>query len=179
MWVKERNERKNEEKCVNGAIVPDREKIEAKFGEFSNDFLEAMETKDTRRTALEERVTSLEGIATLLSGLLSAVWRCVGELEDMVMEEPDTEGDMDPDSYLSSSTDVEPVENVITIPVPAPSVIHTLVPVDTLEEFIPSSLCGTPSPPHNQSCEEDPVHDGVPEYWVDPSVLIVLSLCHN
>ena len=50
------------------------------------------------------------------------------------------------------------------------SAIYTLIPVDTPEEFIPPSLCGTPSPPYIQDRDEDPVHDGVLEYWADPGV---------
>ena len=47
-----------------------------------------------------------------------------------MVEESDAEGDVDPDSP-SSSSHVELVENLVAIPVPAPSDIHMLVPVDT------------------------------------------------
>jgi hypothetical protein len=78
----------------------------------------------------------------------------------------DTEGEVLLLSF--SSTDVEPVENMVAIPVPTPSVFHTLIPVKVPEEFIPPSLHSTPSPPYIQAREDDPLHDGVPEYWVDP-----------
>jgi hypothetical protein len=134
------------------------EKIEAKFGEFSNEFLEVMGIEDTCWSALEERVTALEGIVALFTGLLSSVQQCVRELEDAMLEESDAE------------EDVDPVENIVAILVPAPSVIHMLVPVNTPEEFIPPSLHGMPSPPYVRDRDEDLVHDGVPEYWVDPGV---------
>jgi hypothetical protein len=67
------------------------EKIEAKFGEFSNKFLEVMGIEDTCWSALEERVTALEGIVALFTGLLSSVQQCVGELEDAMLEESDAD----------------------------------------------------------------------------------------
>jgi hypothetical protein len=82
--------------------------------------------------------------------------------------EDDAEGDVVLSS--SSSSDVEPVENMVAIPVPAPSVVNFLVPIKVPEEFIPPSLCSTPSPPYVQAIEDDPLHDGVLEYWVDPEV---------
>jgi hypothetical protein len=89
------------------------EKFEVKFGEFSDQFLEAMEIEDGHQVALEERVSSLEGIAALLSTLLTSVQTHVQELEDAVMEELDAKGDVDPDTSSSSSTDVELVENLV------------------------------------------------------------------
>ena len=86
------------------------------------------------------------------------------------MEDLDIKGNVDPESSSSSSTDMELVENIVVIPVPAPSVVHTLILVETPEEFIPPSLCSTPSHPYIQDREEDLLHDGVPEYWVDPGV---------
>lgn len=113
------------------------EKFEVKLGEFSDQFLGTMEIEDGRQVALEERVSSLEGIAALLSTLLTSVQTYVQELEDAVMEELDATGDVDPDSFSSSSTDVELVENLVVIPAPAPSVIHTLVLVNTPEDSFP------------------------------------------
>jgi hypothetical protein len=72
----------------------------------------------------------------------------------------------------SSSSDLDPVENMVAIPVPAPSVIHTLVAIP--EEFVPpilqpsSAVPSTPSPEYVQALEDDPAHDGTPEYWTDP-----------
>jgi hypothetical protein len=72
----------------------------------------------------------------------------------------------------SSSSDLDPVENMVAIPVPAPSVIHTLVEIP--EEFVPpilrpsSAVPSTPSPEYVQALEDDPAHDGTPEYWADP-----------
>jgi hypothetical protein len=71
------------------------------------------------------------------------------------------------DTAVSTSSEFDPVEDMVVIPIPPP-VIHTLIPVEVPEAFIPPSLRTTPSPPYVASCEEDPVHDGVPEYWVDP-----------
>ena len=74
----------------------------------------------------------------------------------------------------SSSSNLDPVENMVAILVPAPSIIHTLVEIP--EEFVPpilrlsSSVTSTPSPEYVQVLEEDPSHAGVPEYWADPEV---------
>jgi hypothetical protein len=76
----------------------------------------------------------------------------------------DAEGDT---AVSTSSSEFDPVENMVAIPIPPP-VIHTLIPVEVSEAFIPPSLRTTPSPPYVADCEEDPVHDGVPEYWADP-----------
>jgi hypothetical protein len=72
----------------------------------------------------------------------------------------------------SSSSDLDPVENMVAIPIPAPSIVHTLVEIP--EEFVPpilrpsSSVLSTPSLEYVQALEDDPAHDGIPEYWVDP-----------
>ena len=43
---------------------------------------------------------------------------------------------------LLVSMDVDPVENMVVIPVPAPGpIVHTLVPVEVLMEFFPPILC--------------------------------------
>ena len=74
----------------------------------------------------------------------------------------------------SSSSDLDPVENMVAMPVPALSVIHTLVEIP--EEFVPpvlwssSSVASTLSPEYVQALEEDLSHIGVPEYWADPEV---------
>jgi hypothetical protein len=60
---------------------------------------------------------------------------------------------------------VDPVENMVAILIPAPSIIHTLVEIP--KEFILPSLRSTPSPPYVQAVEDDLSHDGVLEYWVN------------
>ena len=61
---------------------------------------------------------------------------------------------------------------MVAIPVPALSIIHTLVEIP--EEFVPlilqssSAVPSTPSPEYVQALEDDPAHDGTPEYWADP-----------
>ena len=69
------------------------------------------------------------------------------------MEDLDVEGEVDPD--LSSASSVELVENIVVTLVPAPNIIHMLVPVDVPKEFIPPSLHGAPSPPYveDRSCQ--------------------------
>jgi hypothetical protein len=90
----------------------------------------------------------------------------VGELEHAVMGDvnEDVEGDT---VVLSSSSEFNPVENMVAIPIPPP-VVHMLIPVEVSKAFIPLSLQTTRSPPYVVDCLEDPVHDGVPEYWADP-----------
>jgi hypothetical protein len=67
---------------------------------------------------------------------------------------------------------LDPVENLVAIPVLAPSVIHTLVEIP--EEFVPpilrpsSAVPSTPSPEYVEAVEDDLLHDGVLEYWADP-----------
>jgi hypothetical protein len=152
------------------------QKIDSKFGEFSSDFMEAMEIEETRRKDLEAKVAFLEEKLTDsllrmsdLTNLVLSVQSRVAEVEDAVMEESE-EGDAEVVS--SSSSDLDPVENMVAIPVPAPSVIHTLVEIP--EEFVPlilwpsSSVPSTPSPEYVQALEDDLAHDGTPEYWADP-----------
>jgi hypothetical protein len=76
------------------------------------------------------------------------------------MESSDAEGEPS-----DSSSDLEPVENMVAIPVPGPSVITTLVPLDS--EYIPPVLRVTPSPPYVAERSEDPAHGGVPESWAE------------
>ena len=87
------------------------------------------------------------------------------------MEEPEEE---DAEVLSSLSSDIDPVENMVVILVPAPSVVHMLVEIP--EEFVPPilrpslSVTSTPSPEYVQVLEEDPSHTGIPEYWADPEV---------
>jgi hypothetical protein len=99
-----------------------------------------------------------------LSNLVASLQGRVTELEDVVMEESDDDTEGEAVSLLLLSLD--PVENMVVIPIPAPSVVQTLVPID----FVPPSLCSSPSPPYVQDVEDDPLHDGVPEYLVNPEV---------
>jgi hypothetical protein len=152
------------------------QKINAKMGKFSSDLMEAMEIEENRRKDLETKVAGLEEklettiahVANLASLLLSVQSR-VAEVEDAVMEDPEDDGG---EVLSSSSSDLDPVENMVAIPVPGPSVIHTLVEIP--EEFVPpilrpsSSVPSTPSPEYVQALEEDPSSGGVPEYWADP-----------
>jgi hypothetical protein len=152
------------------------QKINRKLSKFSSDFMEAIEIEENQRKDLEEKVTALEtrlehtlahmaNLATLLLSIQS--W--VLEVEDAIMEESgeeDTEGDT---KVLTSLSEFDPVENMVVIPIPPP-VIHTLIPVEVPEAFIPPLLWSTPSPPYIEAREEDPLHDGVPEYWADPEV---------
>jgi hypothetical protein len=153
-----------------------REKIDTKMGEFSSDLMEALEIEESRRKDLEAKVASLEEklVNSLnhtadLVRLVVSVQSRVSELEDAVMEESEEGGE---EVVSSSSSDLDPVENMVAIPVPAPSVIHTLVAIP--EEFIPPILQSSPavpstlSPKYVQALEDDLAHDGTPEYWADP-----------
>jgi hypothetical protein len=153
------------------------QKIDAKMGEFSADLMEALEIEENHWKDLEGKVAGLEErlehtlahVANLASLLLS-VQSCVAEVEDAMME--GTNEDLEGKVLSSSSSDLDPVENMVAIPVPALSIIHMLVEIP--EEFIPPIFCmsssvpSTPSSPYVQAMEEDPSHDGTPEYWVDP-----------
>jgi hypothetical protein len=153
------------------------QKVDAKMGEFSSDLMEALEIEENRRKDLEAKVAFLEEklVNSLthtadLVALVLSVQSCVVELEDAVMEESE-EGDGG-EVVSSSSSDLDPVENLVAIPVPAPSFVHTLVEIP--EEFVPLilrpplSIPSTPSPEYVQALEDDPAHDGIPEYWADP-----------
>jgi hypothetical protein len=153
-----------------------REKIDARMGEFSSNLMEALEIEENRRKDLEAKVTFLEEklVNSLnhtadLVRLVVSVQSRVSELEDAVMEESDEGGQ---EVVSSSSSDLDPVENMVAIPVPAPSVIHTLVEIP--EEFVPpilqpsSAVPSTPSPEYVQALEDDLAHDGTLEYWADP-----------
>ena len=154
------------------------EKINSKIGEITADWVEALEIEEARRKDLEEKVAFLEEKITncLLHqadtvNLVLALQGRLTQVEDVVMEE--SEDDVEVPSP-SSSSDLDPVENMVAIPIPAPSVIHMLVEVP--EEFIPPvlrpspSVASTPSPEYVQALEEDPASHGVPEFWADPEV---------
>jgi hypothetical protein len=156
------------------------QKIDSKFGEFSSDFMEAMEIEENRRKDLEAKVAFLEEKLTdsflCMSNLTNLVLNLqshVLEVEDAVMEESEDDGG---EVASSSSSDLDPVENLVVILVPALSVIHTLVEIP--EEFVPpilwpsSAVPSTPSPEYVEAVEDDPVHDGVLEYWADPEVSV-------
>jgi hypothetical protein len=155
------------------------QKVDRKLGEFCTDHMEAVEIEENWRKELEMKVAALEQrlehmlthTANLASLLLSVQSR-VSEVEDVVMvvSEDDAKGEV----LSSSSSDLDPVENMVVILVPGPSVVHTLVEIP--EEFVPLILRlssphqSTPSPPYVWAAEEGPLHDGVPEYWADPEV---------
>jgi chromosome segregation ATPase len=92
------------------------------------------------------------------------------DIEDAVMESSDAEGEPS-----DSSSDLEPVENMVAIPVPGPSVITTLIPVDS--KYIPPVLRVTPSPLYVAEQSKDPAHGGVLEFWAESSEEIVPPLC--
>ena len=152
------------------------EKINSKIGEITADWVEALEIEEARRKDLEEKVAFLEEKITncLLHqadtvNLVLALQGRLAQVEDVVMEESEDEAEV---PSPSSSSDLDPVENMVAIPVPAPSVVHTLVEIP--EEFIPPVLrssppvASTPSPEYVQALEEDPASYGVPEFWADP-----------
>jgi hypothetical protein len=153
------------------------QKIDTKMGEFSANLMEVLEIEENSWKDLEGKVAGLEErlehtlahVANLASLLLS-IQSCVVEVEDAMME--GTNEDVEGKVLSSSSSDLDPVENMVAILVPALSIIHMLVEIP--EEFVPLILCmsssvpSTPSSPYVQAMEEDPLHDGTPEYWVDP-----------
>ena len=113
---------------------------------------------------LEEKLEHALSHVANLAALLLSIQNRVVQLDDVVMEEAsDAEGDT---VVSSSSSEFDLVENMVVIPIPPP-VIHTLIPVEVSEAFIPLSLWMTPSLPYVMDHEEDLVHDGVPEYWAD------------
>ena len=83
--------------------------------------------------------------------------------------EESKDGDVEENTVVSSlSSDLDPMENMVAIPIPTPSVIHTLVEIP--KGYVPPFLHSTPSPPYIKASEADLLHDGVPEYWADPEV---------
>ena len=154
------------------------EKIDAKIGEITSDWVEALEIEENQRKDLEEKIAFLEEKITncLLHqadtvNLFLVLQGRVSEVEDAMMEESEEE---EAEVLSSSSSDLDPVENMVVIPVPAPSIVHTLVEIP--EEFVPpilwssSSFTSTPSPKYVQALEEDPSHVGISEYWADSEV---------
>ena len=154
------------------------EKIDAKIGEITTDWVEALEIEENRRKDLEGKVAFLEEKITNcllhqadMVNLVLTLQGRVSQVEDAVMEESEEE---DTEVLSSSSSDIDPVENMVVIPVPALTIIHTLVEIP--EEFVPpvlqssSSVTSTLSPEYVQALEVDLLHAGVPEYWADPKV---------
>jgi hypothetical protein len=149
-------------------------KIRTEVGAIATDFAEAMEIEEAWWSSSEVKIVSLEEkleraceeIARLSSVVVIMQGR-VGELEDAVMEEVEDEDAKGDTAVLTSLLEFDLVENMIAIPIPPP-VLHTLIPVEVSEAFIPPSLQATPFPPYVVDHLEDPVHDGTPEYWADP-----------
>ena len=113
-----------------------------KFGEFANLYMEAMKAKDAHLLGLLVKVASLEdklevpnSTNVLLASLVLALQNWVGELEDMMLVDLEEE-ESGPSVLSSLLTDVDLVENMVVIPVPASSVIHTLIPIETPPEYI-------------------------------------------
>jgi SMC interacting uncharacterized protein involved in chromosome segregation len=147
------------------------EKIQSRMEDLSSKFSEALEVEGRHYGVLARDVKLLksqletsQATNILLSNLVTSLQGRVAKLEDAVMENSEEDAEGEVLSSLSSS-DMEPVENMVMIPVPALSVPYMLVPV----KFIPPSVCSSPSP-YVQDVEDDPLHDGVLEYWVDPDV---------
>ena len=128
--------------------------------------MEALEIKEARRKDLEEKVAFLEEKITncLLHqadtvNLVLSLQGRLTEVEGAVMEESEEENAEVPSS---SSSDLDPVENMVAIPIPASSVVHMLVEIP--EEFVPpilrssSSVTLTPSPKY--------VHTGGKGTWI-------------
>jgi hypothetical protein len=95
------------------------QKINAKFGEFSSDFMEAMEIEESWRKDLEAKVAFLEEKLTDsflrmsdLTNLVVSLQGHVSEVEDAVMEESEDDGG---EVASSSSSDLDPVENLVAI----------------------------------------------------------------
>ena len=151
------------------------EKIDAKIGEITADWVEALEIEENQRKDLEEKVAFLEKITNCFLhqadtvNLILALQGRISQVEDAVMEESEEE---EAEVLSSSSSNLDPVENMVAIPIPAPSVVHMLVEIP--EEFVPPvlrsslSVTSTLSPEYVQALEEDPLHIGIPEYWADP-----------
>jgi hypothetical protein len=127
---------------IDRKMVRQDEELERVVGLIRNRIEEAMASEEARRVALEEKVAFLEEKLTdsllRLSDLVNLVLTLqnrVGEIEDAVMEESEGSG---PEVVSSSSSDLDPIENMVAIPVPAPSIVHTLVAIP--EEYIPPVL---------------------------------------
>jgi chromosome segregation ATPase len=134
-------------------LVGDR--IDARMSEFSDQHMEAVATEEARRVALEAKVAFLEEKLTDsllrssdLVNLVLTLQNRVSEIEDAVMEESEGSGH---EVVSSSSSDLDPIENMVAIPVPAPSIIHTLVAIP--EEFVPPVLQSSSAVPSTLSPE--------------------------
>jgi chromosome segregation ATPase len=146
------------------------DKIKKEVGKIATEFAEAMDVEEEWRATSEAKVASLEirlgealDAISSLTTLVVALQGRVGELEDTVMEEAlDVEGEGT--AVSTSSSEFDPVENMVAIPIPPP--VITLIPIEVPEAFIPPS----PSPPYVAAHEEDPESHGVAEYWADPAV---------
>jgi hypothetical protein len=126
-------------------------------------------TSESKVSNLEMKLKeAMEAISALTTLVVSLQGR-VGELEDAVMDEA-LDADGEGTAVSTSSLEFDPVENMVAIPIPPPIIHNALIPIEVPEAFIPPSLRTTPSPPYVQAREEDPEHDGVPEYWADPAV---------
>jgi hypothetical protein len=122
---------------------------------------------EAKTASLEVRLGEALDAISSLTTLVVALQGRVGELEDAVMEEA-SEVDGDGTAVLTSSSEFDPVENMVAIPIPPPVIM--LIPIEVPEVFIPPSLRLSPSPPYIASREEDPSSHGVAEYWADPEV---------
>jgi hypothetical protein len=149
-----------------------RDKIEKEVGKIASEFAEVMDVEEEWRATSEAKTASLEvrlgealDAISSLTTLVVALQGRVGELEDVVMEESlDTDGEGT--AVSSSSSEFNPVENMVAIPIPPP--VITLIPIEVSEAFIPPSLRSSLSPPYVVSHAEDPESHGVAEYWADP-----------
>jgi hypothetical protein len=56
---------------------------------------------------------------------------------------------------------------MVVIPIPAPSMVHSLVLVKVPLEFVPPVLHSSPSPLYVEAWKEDLMHDGVLGFWVE------------
>jgi hypothetical protein len=161
---------------IDKKMVRQDEELDRVVGLFGERMEEVAASEEAKRVHLEEKVAFLEEKLTDsllrssdLVNLVLTLQNRVGEIEDAVMEESEGSGR---EVVSSSSSDLDPIENMVAIPVPAPSVIHTLVAIP--EEYVPpvlrssSAVPSTPSPEYVQALEDDPAHDGTPEYWADP-----------
>jgi hypothetical protein len=168
---------------IDRKMVCQDEELDRVIGLFGERMEEAAALETARRVALEEKVAFLEEKVAFLEekltdsllhssdlvNLVLTLQNRVGEIEDAVMEESEGSG---PEVVSSSSSDLDPIENMVAIPVPAPSIVHTLVAIP--EEYIPpvlqssSAVPSTPSPEYVQVLEDDPAHGGTPEFWADP-----------
>ena len=118
------------------------EKIKKEVGEITSDFGEAMEVEEAWRATseakvaflearLEEALSSIANLASLVSNLQGRV----GELEDAVMEDDSEEEGQT--VVLMSSSEFDPVENMVAIPIPPPVIHNTLILIEVPEAFIP------------------------------------------